>query len=1391
MHQYRKNLTVLALLLALTTAAAAVEVNMTSELENGSFQGTHLQDGEIRLGHGANDDSLVAYYNFESKVPNKVVDASGNGNNGTLYGEELYGALNNFDFDSDSGWTTGKRGPNALEFDGGDDYVSISSSSEFDTKSASVSVWIKPDSNNDGDSRIFYHTSSDSGLTLSSGEAVGVEYRGCSGWFGDGPNLVTGEWNKVTAVWDDSKGEVRVYKSGTQTHSYSMDGGCFSSSSGGIRIATPHWTSNGKYYDGGLDNIRFYNRALTSKEVSNLYKGTEDPRKGLVGEWTFDEGEGTVAHDTSNWKQGIRQGKALEFDGNDDYVDTNYGGDFRTNAFSVSLWVHEDFVSTNHVFMSTHTGSGDGWILSSRSDGDYRFWLAGDGLRGGSTVENSWQHVVGVRDGSGNQYIYVNGKRVATGTSTADVSNSQTAWIGERPDSFAHLDGQIQNVRVYDRGLTIQEISELYNPSPGTFTSDFIEAEEGSSWKDFNWNENLAQNTDVKGRVQTASEVERTDDYSEWREGTSSFSGPTEGLVGYWRFENNVSGSGGTVRDWSGNNNDGTTKNGVNTSVEGFMPQSNAYNFDGKDDYVSLPDEKSQYPKNDISVGAWVYVKKGNDIVDINYAASSDSDRESGVFLGTSGAAFTLKSNSDAGLDIASIEENTWKHILITRDRSAGTARYYINGDVVAENTSFDTSQIEYEPPDQSYDDDSVNIGYWTRAGWPGSYFEGKIDEVRIYNQALSSSEVDSLYTSGSYTSDWIRADNINWVQWKQTKKGSDLEPLSQWRLDGGSQYVNDSLNRVQGTLGSGINEESDDPKRINNCRFDECLSFDGDDDHVRFDSETYSDYAVTYWYYHTSSNSEQITGDSDRGWHWIEHDPSNNEISSQGAAGNVYSYNVPLETNSWHFVTYDYGDGELYHDGELVDTNPSQSISIQDIGTGGDSFWTGKIDDFRIYKSIDAEEAQALYTSPSQSWDSSSLQVRSRESDPESDSLVASYNFEGVGQTVVDSSGEGNSGTLGSTAGEESSDPQRASGYSGQAVKFDGNSWVETQYTDEPESITISAWVKPGSVDTIDGVVGRIDDNGDQEDCYLGTRDGYWEFTCQMNPGGSDDWRETNSEALPNVGKWQHLVGRYDSAEEKLAIYINGDLKDEVNAPAPLHPTDNSKFQVGRWEYNDASQGLFEGKIDEVRIYDTALSSTEISELYSMSDFSSTTRGFTGSSIDVNNSGEYYQFKLGSLTGTSKSVPEVESVTLADTSGWTDWSSSPGSSLDVGSSSFVQAQFNLSSTEPEESPELSAFSILEGLGICDERGPVNECIVDAAHSLTAEIIDIASIFEAEDSAELTASTGTATLNITNSSVLSGSWIGSFNISTSKDEATRIKPGAEFKPENGRIVIGE
>jgi hypothetical protein len=209
------------------------------------------------------------------------------------------------------------------------------------------------------------------------------------------------------------------------------------------------------------------------------------------------------------------------------------------------------------------------------------------------------------------------------------------------------------------------------------------------------------------------------------------------GLVLYLPFDE---GSGITARDLSGFGNNGTLLDASSTNADGNTPPQwttgkvgGALSFDGVDDYVKVPSSTSLYITKEITLVAWAYSANFSGYqaaVSFKDAAVMFSSSNGGLFfrLVLDGVVNDLWSSKN-------IATGTW-YLLITSYRN-GQAAWYING----QNTGrWSKSGLITNSSCCPY----ILIG--NRVEGLSRYWNGLIDEVRIYNRALSDSEIKALY---------------------------------------------------------------------------------------------------------------------------------------------------------------------------------------------------------------------------------------------------------------------------------------------------------------------------------------------------------------------------------------------------------------------------------------------------------------------------------------------------------------------------------------------------------------------------------------------------------------------------------------------------------------------
>ena len=215
-----------------------------------------------------------------------------------------------------------------------------------------------------------------------------------------------------------------------------------------------------------------------SAEAANV-----NPHPGLVGWWRFDEGNGTVAKDSSGsgndgtvhnatWVDG-KYGKALSFNGTSDYLEIAHAASLSpTSGISLEAWVKFARNNTMEVILTKSTAGRDVWqdyALTHEANNIFRgiFRVAGN-IRVVNSLPhtdiNVWHHVVVTFDGQSLR-MYVNG--VLEGTANyAGALGTSTNPLRVGKQVVYNFQGVIDEVRVYNRALSATEIQASFQQSP-------------------------------------------------------------------------------------------------------------------------------------------------------------------------------------------------------------------------------------------------------------------------------------------------------------------------------------------------------------------------------------------------------------------------------------------------------------------------------------------------------------------------------------------------------------------------------------------------------------------------------------------------------------------------------------------------------------------------------------------------------------------------------------------------------------------------------------------------------------------------------------------------------------------------------------------------------------
>src|SRR3989344_5253607 len=518
---------------------------------------------------------LVGHWTFDGpNMLTNVRDSSGQGNNGSLIGQAATTTV------------PGKVGQ-ALQFDGTDDYVNVGTglnSSLTVNDAFSLAFWLR--STGSSEISVIANADLDSPYV---GMEVLIEADGDIRLDinSDGDNLdritVTAglhdsRWHYVVIAHADSTASnTNVYIDGVlKSKTVNSDSGADLNSSTNLQIGARDGAN--RLFNGSLDDVRIYNRALTQAEITALYTATKGEKvsttntsstangnalsNGLVGHWTFDgkdtpwtsSSAATTLDKSGNGNTGTltsmsqslspvagKLGQALKFDGSDDYVvSASNIGISGAASRTVSFWAKNDsggqgamvslgVASGNTMFAAVcYTGV---WYLNIFGANDYST---------GNACDTKWHHHLITYDGVTSHW-FKDAIEIGSGaTHTLNTTNA-VVKIGDRPDGGWKFNGLIDDVRIYIRALSQAEITALYTATKGQKVSTT--------------NTNSVANGNPLA----------------------------SGLVGHWTFDGNKMLT--NVGDSSGQGNNGSLiGQAATTTVPGKVGQ--ALSFDGTDDYV-------------------------------------------------------------------------------------------------------------------------------------------------------------------------------------------------------------------------------------------------------------------------------------------------------------------------------------------------------------------------------------------------------------------------------------------------------------------------------------------------------------------------------------------------------------------------------------------------------------------------------------------------------------------------------------------------------------------------------------------------------------------------------------------------------------------------------------
>lgn len=654
------------------------------------------------------------------------------------------------------------------------------------------------------------------------------------------------------------------------------------------------------------------------------------------------------------------------------------------------------------------------------------------------------------------------------------------------------------------------------------------------------------------------------------------------GQVAYYPFSGNAG-------DSSGFNNHGTVYPGATLTTDKKGQSNKAYSFNGTSTaYITVPASSSlnTASMNNVAISAWINPAAGSTadptatswilldpVTNTNYSLIYSLPSNKITFQHYNGTNSTVLVNLvSRGVYV----RNGWYHVVVRID-STNRMEMFING---VSDTVTICAPVKPVSPILTIGKNPSATGTNNRA------FLGKIDEVKVYNRYVSNAEI---------------------LQLSDTKAQDTLVAYYPFTGNAGDSSGFDN----HGTTYSGVTLTTD-----RNGQSNKAYSFNGTSSAyitmpaaASLNTANMPNMTVSAWIYPTTTSSSDPNTTP-----WILLDPATNTnyAVEYSLTTNKFTFQHFNGVNSTLLVSlsskYAYARNNWYHVAIRIDSTNRMELFINGISDtattyipvkpvnpiftiGKNPSATASTSNRAFFGNIDEVRVYSRYVSNTEIFQLSSQYY---------ESLVAYYPFSG---NAGDSSGFNNHGTVyaGATLTTD------RSGQSNKAYFFNGTS---SAYITVPASaslntvnmnnLTVSAWIYPTPGSASDPtttpwiLLDPVTNTNYAVEYSLTTN----KFTFQHFNGANSTLLAslTSKNTYPWNSNWYHVAVRIDSIN-RMELFING-VSDTATTCVPLKPV-APVFTIGKNpSAGTPTNRAFFGKIDEVRIYNRALTLQELQQL-------------------------------------------------------------------------------------------------------------------------------------------------------------------------------------------------
>ncbi|NCR10641.1 MAG: hypothetical protein GPI95_21175 [Microcystis aeruginosa LG13-11] len=478
---------------------------------------------------------------------------------------------------------------------------------------------------------------------------------------------------------------------------------------------------------------------------------------------------------------------SLLFDGTDDYISIPHSSNLSLTRFTIETWVNPSQIKGDWQPLITKEDSSGG----SRNYGLYiepnsmRVLFSFLGIYGdwrydysiSSLQLNQWNHIAMTYDGSQFNFYFNGVLEKSYNFVTVPIQNNEPVKIGKEVNVFNPFTGKMDEVRIWNKAQTQAEIqADMTHPltgsetglvgywqfnenagttvtdlagndnngtilggatftagvfSPGTFVfsqPNFTVKEGGIGIKQVTINRIDGLGGDASVTVNLSDGVGvSADDYDSTPIVVNFANGETAKTVSIPVKTDTLNDAGETI-NLTLTNATGGANIGSQSTASVMIVEDAALSFDGVNDYVQI---NLNEPETEVTHELWF--KTTNPNVGLFSIMSADGGYDRAIYLYQGNLYTRLWSNEVIGSTGLNLADGNWHHVAHTFGASVSGQKLYIDGQLVASGTK---SQSDFTWQDK------VLIGYSIDA--PADFFQGQIDEVRIWNKTRTQAEIQA-----------------------------------------------------------------------------------------------------------------------------------------------------------------------------------------------------------------------------------------------------------------------------------------------------------------------------------------------------------------------------------------------------------------------------------------------------------------------------------------------------------------------------------------------------------------------------------------------------------------------------------------------------------------------